>query len=292
MTSLEFGAADIPPGFDLRKYEQCAGWGLAEWWRALAYRRPFHEWATLSPEEMAQDEDNPDLLETLRGNALAFIKNPLPIEDEEFRVYPARSSKPAIRDLTGADYYDGLFKLDKWDYERVSQIARKACQRAEVMDFEKIESEVDGLKAFIELDRMPAWTIHREANAAQDSYCIEVDLGASDKHLVDEFKAWLKQIRKDAGVPQIPKQYGSDNFADWHEKRLLPYLDLTLWARLHGGGINLSALGDALFPDEALRGSKMRDVEPMIRRTTGPRARAMISLEVIATLTRQLNGAA
>ncbi|ASW00016.1 DUF6387 family protein [Paraburkholderia aromaticivorans] len=288
MEKIEFGTSDLPDNFKLSRYDTCAGWGASEWWQALAHRRPIHDWSYLTPEEMAEDEDNPDLLDILQGNALAFLENPQPIVEGEKRPFPAYGMDCPIRDLTGADYYDGLFKMNSMWYETHAALARRACHRADVMPFEEIDDGADGHKAFWQLEKIPAWALHREASEPADRFCIQVQLGASDDDLVSEFKAWLKRIRKEAEIPQIPKAFDASHFSDWHERRLLPYLDLTLWARLHGGSFNLTALGYALFPDEALRGSKMRDVEPMVRRTIGPRARSLISIEVIATLNRQV----
>lgn len=292
MKKLDFSTADLPAEFSLEAYEQCATWGVDEWFRALAYRYPIVGFSALSPEDLAEDDDNPDMLEYLQDAWRYLLKNPLPEVSEEDRIFPARASRAPIRDLTGADYFDGLFKIDKWDYQHIAPIARRACQRAEVIDFERIDDEMDGHRAFIELDLIPAWKIHRDANAPEDSFCIEVDLGASDDHLVREFKAWLKKIRKDTGLPQIPKQFGPDNFADWNAKRLLPYIDLINWAMVHGGTLSLPVLGYALFPDEPMRVSGMRDIESVIRRTTAPQARALCSLEVVSTLSRQRSSAA
>jgi hypothetical protein len=292
MRKIEFGASDLPDSFNLKRYDMCATWGASEWFQGLTPRYDIHLFSTLTPEEMAEDEDNPDLLETLQGYALSFLENPLPVVDGGGRHFPARAKESPIRDLTGADYYDGLFKLNSHWYEAPAELARRACHRAGVMSLEDIVDEVDGRKAYAELERVPAWQIHREANDTVDGYCIEVDLGAPDDHLVKEFRAWLKRVRREAGVPQIPKGFGAEHFADWHSKRLLPYLDLTLWARLNGGSINLSVMGYALFPDEPLRGPKMRDVEAMIRRTVAPQARALTSLEVISTLSRQVGDTA
>ncbi|AYX27444.1 Uncharacterised protein [Burkholderia pseudomallei] len=277
MEKIEFGRADLPPQFDLTRYRTCETWGASEWWHALAQRYRVRLFSTLTPEEMAEDEDNPDLLKTLQAHSLAFLENPLPITEGERRPFPAFGLDSPIRDLTGTDYYDGLLKLNSAWYEGSAALARRA-----------LIDNADGVSARTQLANTPAWSIHREAGEPSDKFWIEVNLTASDESLVKEFKAWLKRLRKEAGIPQIPKAFDESHFADWHEKRLLPYLDLTLWAHLHGGPLNLSALGDALFPDEAQRGAKMRDVEPMIRRTTAPRARALMSLETIATLNRQV----
>ncbi|WOD18962.1 DUF6387 family protein [Paraburkholderia kirstenboschensis] len=288
MKKLEFGVSDIPASFQLERYAGCANWGAPEWWRALSLRYPFEAWSYLTPEELAEDEDNPDLLEIVRGNVLGFMERPLPVVEGELRPFPADTLSKPIRDLTGADYYEGLFNLHSGWYDKPSTLALRAIHRAGMMDFEAIQPEQEGERAFAELSNTPAWRIHREADAPAEKFGIEVNLGATDEFLVKEFKRWLKRIRKDAGIPQIPKEFDASHFADWHEDRLLPYLDLTMWARSHGGAFNLSALGYVLFPDEALRDAKMREVEPRIRRTIAPKARAIISLEVISTLNRQV----
>jgi Family of unknown function (DUF6387) len=285
MKQTVFGIGDIPSSFRLENYSSCETWGVAEWWRALAYRNTVHRFFNLSPEQIAEDEDPIELATAVKDCALSYFEKPLPDFDDELRVYPARERGFPIRDLTGKDFYGGLYKLNDESYKPSADLAKAVVRYTDVLNAEHFNAETDvqpqieGVRASMELDRIPAWSIHREANAPLDSFCIEVDLGASDEHLVKEFKQWLKRIRRESDTLRIPKRLDGNDFADWHAKRLLPYLDLTLWARANDGSINLPVLGHLLFPDEQVRG-----VEAMIRRTTAPKARQLITWPLISVL--------
>ncbi|WP_250489903.1 DUF6387 family protein [Caballeronia sp. INML2] len=275
MEPIEFGLGDLPSDFSLEKYEQCAKWTVEEWWRALSYRYPVHLLAKQYPEDVIEEEDwtLDDRVEFLRDHAANFISNPLPEKRDDYRPFAYGADEPLIRDLTGRDYQDAPSTLKKW---------KEAINEAEYLRPSERADAIDGLR------ETPAWEIHREIDGFENVFRIEVDLAASDDDLLREFMAWLKRIRSEAEMSKIPRSFGPADFVKWHEKRLLPYLDLSLWAAMHGGHLSYSVIGHALFPDEPLRGPQMRAVEPMIQRTVKPQARALLHPEVCRVLGRQV----
>ncbi|MFL9952792.1 DUF6387 family protein [Paraburkholderia nemoris] len=285
MKPIDFGISDIPSDFRLESYDVCATWGVEEWRDALTHRSLLHLFSRLPVEDL---DDDPEFIsvEYLRECALGYLIDPFPVIGEEDRIYRAKSAAPSIRDLTGSDFYLGFYKLDESGYETPSALAKKVAKRTGILDVQDVEGnqiEIEATYAMAKLDLTPAWQIYRDASGSDDKFWIEVELGESDEELIKEFKRWLKRTRQSAGIPKIPKRFDKSDFMDWHSKRLLPYLDLTLWSWAHGGSLSPSVLGSALFPDEVTR-SPMRDVEPMIRRTTALHAGRLISWQVVNTL--------
>jgi hypothetical protein len=257
---------------------------MEEWWDALNHRSLLHLFSRLPVEELDEEDIS---IEYLRECALGYLADPFPVIGEDDRIYPAKAAHTSIRDLTGSDFYLGLYKLDDTGYATPSALAKKVAQRTgflDVQDVEGCQREMEAIYAMAKLDQTPAWQIYRDANVVDDKFWIEVELGESDEELVKEFKRWLKRMRQSAGIPRIAKRFDKSHFMDWHSKRLLPYLDLTLWATVHGGSLGPTAMGYVLFPDEPLRDRRMRNIEPMIRRTIAPQARQLISWQVVNTL--------
>ncbi|TCG03504.1 hypothetical protein BZM27_47940, partial [Paraburkholderia steynii] len=189
-----------------------------------------------------------------------------------------------ISDVMGIEYARPL--LDSRD-EETSPLIDLITKASSMWDEDLTEDQHDeAVRAHTKLSKTPLWKLHREQRSFNDRFWINVNLGADDKQLMKEFQAWLRATRKAAGGPRLVKPFDGDDFADWHAKRILPYIDLTSWATVRGGDIDLTLLGYLLFPDEPLR-ENMRSVEPMIRRTIAPAARALLNGEAISALNAQ-----
>jgi hypothetical protein len=108
-----------------------------------------------------------------------------------------------------------------------------------------------------------------------DQYCsLIVDLTAPDNEVIAEFKRWLVDMRNEqnCGEKSIITQKDLD---DWVSSGLLPYIDLTLWARSQNASINQHVMGEAIFPDE-----DSVETTDRIRRTTRPKAQALLRVDL------------
>ena len=111
---------------------------------------------------------------------------------------------------------------------------------------------------------------------------VEVDLFASNKLILADFKNWLKAARSVFDIP-AQSNYSRTDRANWVINRVLPYLDLTLWAALENVKIRLATMGNALFPDD-----KDSDLAEKIRRTVGPTAEKLIRPSVMYAIAVQV----
>lgn len=106
---------------------------------------------------------------------------------------------------------------------------------------------------------------------------LDLSLLATDKQLINDFKQYLKKEREISGFieggnikPGILTKLVRD--------KVLPYLDLKLWAKYNDIDISNFAMGSWLFPDS--------DVDPAekIRRGTKVTADRTLSIDFISTL--------
>lgn len=101
-----------------------------------------------------------------------------------------------------------------------------------------------------------------------------VDFTAPDELLLKHFQEWLKETRGLFGTTNPPKEFTKLDLLNWSKKRVLPYLDLTIWAQLTNKKITLTEIGTVLFPDERNGSVNLND---RIRKTVKPLAEQLIS---------------
>ena len=95
-----------------------------------------------------------------------------------------------------------------------------------------------------------------------------------------EFKGWLKDTRAELENHVNPKITPAV-LRRWHNKRILPFWDLTFIAEIENRTIPDHILGDALFPDSEV------DVTERVRKRTTEICEAAFSLETIGALRAQ-----
>ena len=86
----------------------------------------------------------------------------------------------------------------------------------------------------------------------------------------------------------MPKKvlYTQDDFDYWIKYCVIPYLDLTLIAKIEGKIIKQSAMGKLIFPDELNDDDK--NPVGIISATTQPTAKWLIKTKIHRTLLTQL----
>lgn len=96
---------------------------------------------------------------------------------------------------------------------------------------------------------------------------INIDLYHSDEQILDDLRQLLPVIRKTKGVPYGAKDLKLPEIKKAIENRVIPYLDLEIWAEITGVKITQNTMGNALFPD-----TPDIDTTEKIRRTVRPLA--------------------
>lgn len=102
-------------------------------------------------------------------------------------------------------------------------------------------------------------------------FTICIDLRVSDAQIIGDLKRCLSRHRQIFGRASPKRRVSEADIWDWQKYRVLPFLDLTLWAKLEGERIPNRVLAKALF------GNAGAYWVEQIRRTTKPMADRLIS---------------
>ena len=96
---------------------------------------------------------------------------------------------------------------------------------------------------------------------------VMVDLNVQDKLLVESFKQWLKNTRKETHTEIT--HYKKIDFESWIKFGVLPWLDLTIWQQAADISIPNRVMADAIYPTG-------EGGEEAVRKTTKPLANNLI----------------
>lgn len=102
-----------------------------------------------------------------------------------------------------------------------------------------------------------------------------VNIYASDEQLDQDFKSWVKQARESFNCRATEEMFTDKDFKAWCKYAILPYFDLTTWARLNHSKIAQAVLAKAIFPKADLIGF---DEISMLRKESRPRAAEIFNL--------------
>jgi len=114
-----------------------------------------------------------------------------------------------------------------------------------------------------------------------ERHLLSLNLSKPDHQLLDDFKRWLLDVRKKRGKKPIRCTEKKLNM--WEKNKVLPYLDLTLIAKLESIDLKQYEIGGYLFPDD----DKL-DITEKIRKVVKPLAEQLLKDESISTLRSQI----
>lgn len=110
----------------------------------------------------------------------------------------------------------------------------------------------------------------RESRRPSGDTAVNVNIALPDSVLLEDFKNWLSEIRKQQWPENQPKRYRRPDFQEWVRFGVLPFLDLTIWARETGVSIPNRVMADAIF--------ELWDSDAeTVRKTVAPLAMSLIS---------------
>ena len=270
---------ELPAWFDLDRYHELAEFELDDWLINLTWRAAFLNWLGDQIEEFRTEIE--DRFQSNQGRPLAKRRTK-PYDWANDRYSRGPESHPELKTATVRSLSVlNVAQIIKWGAEGNYEFSKKLCGAAEQMDsldwssdFQRFMSEPFDLQERSEI----MGTDFGDVKA-------EIDLFAPDDVIIADFPKWLGSARK---VFEIPSQrmFSDAQLSKWVEFRIIPYMDLTLWAKLEKVNISYAVLGNALFPDEF-----DVDLPDRIRRVTKPQADRLTQSRVIEAMVRQLRGA-
>ena len=126
----------------------------------------------------------------------------------------------------------------------------------------------------------PLWKMYESCGIDDDGdVALSVNLHGSEEQLVADFRKWLNGIKRARGLDMPIKRR---DFQSWTQHCILPFLDLTNWARAYNKEITQQVLGLALFPAEF-----EVNLGERVRKVVSPLAQRVSATEFINSLRSQ-----
>ncbi len=115
---------------------------------------------------------------------------------------------------------------------------------------------------------------------------ISVDTELDDKTLVESFKGWLANVRKEESE-KVKRPYSESDFEKWNRYKLLQVFDIDAWSKITGVRITDNALASVLWPDNDM---DAEDISPLdrLRKVTRRTILSVISYKSACRLASQV----
>lgn len=248
--------------FDLKKYEKLSELDLMGWCSQLEFRQYVNDHGS--------DDDNKDYVE----NWLRRIKQK-----------PILESYVDDRQKTQQELYPfntysvwSLSAMEAWGGGTDSRLdyVWQACE---------MENAYIPTKEQARLVQTPIDFLFKANGIDKDIYMfnhVVVDLEATDAQIMRDFRHWLTEYRKAIGYESSKKSFTETNLSEWMSNKLLPYIDLTLTAKLERKSITQAEIARLIFPDES-----NIDLVERLRRTIKPKAEWLIKAATVAAINAQ-----
>ncbi|MGT2471540.1 DUF6387 family protein [Paraburkholderia terrae] len=256
---------DIPQTFSVDKYKACKHFGWHEWYVNLEERANRLDVLRLAPADIERI-GLPDLLRDVFAAPFTEYEE---LQDDVHLSYPRRRQ---VESVTAGDlllarmlYFD---KTCDHPHDRLRQAVlttENSLQRDGHVESAEYEEAQNILRTPVyEIDEFDVDDLDEGAYAF-------VDLSGPEEKLVDDFREWLKEVRKARGCVDLGKRFTQADFDDWHRYKILAYIDLTTWARHQEFSITHQLMGVLLFPEEYSIALAER-----VRKTVAPLAQTLL----------------
>lgn len=243
-------SSELPEWFDLSRYESATNLDLAGWYANLSIRYIYLNFEASHSNQLFQhfreftvgdgplvmtrpepsnlsgrSERNPLYSETPHSKLNQLSIRSLPVDYCGFVIadFLHNESDLTVQLRSAADYL--------WEE---SNSKREFASDHEIEDF--LGQPMDLVKL-------------QESNTFDQNLRVEVDMFVPDSLIMDDFKKWLKAARDIFDMPSR-NIFSDADMKSWAKKQVLPFLDLTIWAKYRKAKIPDPVMGAALFPDE------------------------------------------
>lgn len=255
MASKFVRSTDIPSNFSIAKYSMCEEWTLGQWSANLGHRLVRRDsivgigldtkYARIMQDATSEAFDDPELAWSWDE------EGPVGLNGEPWPAYAQR-----VRDVTSFEYLRAREHFEEHEFKRYAESYNEAIVAVDPCypwreNPDATDAQWDAVRF---LNAATDWSMHLDCMG--DNYefppfaLAHVDLNASDGELIEDFQAWLTAARKSRKIEPATYAFSDRDREMWGKMRILPFIDLTLWAQARGLKISLPVMGRALFPDE------------------------------------------
>ncbi len=288
----------VPDWFDIKNYDSVGGMDLLGWARALQYRefllskyaREFYKTNENLVERLAYVSKNPDCGETCwldqfddASDDDVINGKPIPVR---YDLLDDKSVDSLTVGMAAAIWVDITSNGEGAKFKRDLEVGRNLKDPKLKERLTKLENS--------SIEEFHLTSLPKEAGESDQEYYsryiqymggftfAQVDIGAPDELLIEDFKKWLTDIRKLTGISTHPQKFTPTEIADWHKKRVLPFIDLTIWGKLMKQNITQHQVGMVLFPDDydiSLSDRVRRTIKPLADNLMKPRTVGAICMQ-------------
>ncbi|MGU7853103.1 DUF6387 family protein [Burkholderia orbicola] len=143
----------------------------------------------------------------------------------------------AVMDFDISDYFWGGVQDDR--FASYKEAFDRSLDAGKITDIDR------------ELLSKPMWMMFAECDLGyEENVVVRINLHSSEEKIVRDFTNWLRRTREHLSISAPRRPVQRRDFEEWSRFKVLPFLDLWLWSRVHGIRIPHQEIGVALFPDE------------------------------------------
>lgn len=235
----------LPAWFKLKNYEGAGDFRAAEWLAAVRIRKNIMDVFSLHDETLWGLTETYDLLPDMRQELSELRQSPLDLEACSSWAslaadYNYRLSASPVRQMLFSDL------VDQWASDRLqAESGGISCERWHALEqWPTISSEVK----------------QSTLGAGRgDHVSLVIDMKASNAVLLDAFKAWLTEWRKQEHNKQRKPLYSR-----WASYKVLEYLDLWIWCVESGVTKSSDEMFEAVGYKKSFENFE-KTIEPMIK---------------------------
>jgi hypothetical protein len=238
MSKHQVGSNDLPPSFDLAKYETIRSFQIEDWCINLEMR-VFCAFV-IGLEKKKTDPE---------GRAYTWEAGPFVDRNLASPIFSSKEfeSSTGLKKNVDITHVSDLraFEVLCWDRAYLGDAYKKYIE-AFTRDNIAESSPEDH-----ELLWRPVWKVYEEAGIDDegDAY-LKVDLHGTEEKIIADFTAWLRKIKAERQISLPKKKFDDADFQTWRRYKILEYLDLKNWANYHNKVISQHVIGATLFPNE------------------------------------------
>jgi hypothetical protein len=250
---------ELPKSFCLEKYAGTADLDAAGWAQALLVRERLQR--RYKHSILVSGVVNDQFIYTLFKDPL-FQRKPSPIQINRLEI-----GEPPLRHLTVSDLHELIHYLNA--YPEAKEVDRRY---ANLWSNKTTEPLSESAGSFA--------SAHVDSIYSSNKIYLSVDMTCSDDQLIDKFKSMLSKYRSSQNIKLRKSEYNETQFKKWHDLAILPYLDLSLWAKANGVSIKPSLLSKAIYKDSDLYFDNSRTITDTVK----PMAKKLMQREALETL--------
>jgi hypothetical protein len=227
----------LPDWFNLESYSNLSQYTSYDWYNALRNRSAFCEF--FSSGVTVSDLEELDFIEAVWEHNLC----PLP-EDFEHDL-PPRRRPTTVTDLSLDEAYLVYHFMRSNPHMAAFIKAKDKWYDKNTTNADISEKEMRYVTSGYMFSFNSVWP--QKPNQSSIS---AVDLRATDQQILQDMEMYLFLSRKDRGIGKIKDTLFSEaNIKKWSHNKVLPYIDLCIWAGINNHTINQAVMDGALFPN-------------------------------------------